>query len=305
MQDLHLIFDISTVAAALGAAAVLVQTRGRLRSAEARRNALQSRVKEMEQKRAHGTAASDAAAQAAQAANLKLLEAANRRVAELETALQNAEKQQALGAQRVEGLEKSLSQARIKAKASLAEPDKAPIPPPPVDIPVIPKDPVTPEPPRVRVAAGSARKTPSTVLVGANWETKSSSDIEKHLNEAGYQVVRAASTENVLETARGAESRPNLIVLDTQIPGSDSLTVLEKFKADPELRDIPVVIICAVKDREKALEIGAAGCVVPPITSNVLLGTVKTAFINHRKRMERSRLAKTANDRSAVLSAVE
>jgi DNA-binding response OmpR family regulator len=142
--------------------------------------------------------------------------------------------------------------------------------------------------------------------VGANWETKSSAEIEKHLNEASYKVVRAECTESVFTSAR--DSRPNLIVLDTQIPGSDSLTVLEKFKADAELRDIPVVIVCALKDREKALELGAAGCVVPPITSNVLLGTVKTAFINYRKRMERSRLAKTANttsDRSVALSTVE
>jgi PleD family two-component response regulator len=142
--------------------------------------------------------------------------------------------------------------------------------------------------------------------VGANWETKSSAEIEKHLNEANYKVVRAETTESVFTSAR--DSRPNLIVLDTQIPGSGSLTVLEKFKADAELRDIPVVIVCALKDREKAMELGAAGCVVPPITSNVLLGTVKTAFINHRKRVERSRLAKTANttsDRSAVLTTVE
>jgi CheY-like chemotaxis protein len=98
------------------------------------------------------------------------------------------------------------------------------------------------------------------------------------------------------------------VVLDAQIAGTDSLTVLERIKSDPELRDLPVVVISALKDRDKAMELGAAGCVAPPITANVLLGTVKTAFINHRKRMERSRLAKTANasgDRSAVLSAAE
>jgi hypothetical protein len=102
MQDPHLFFDIFAVAAVLGTGAVLTKTRGRLRSTEARRNALQSRVKEMEKKRAHGATEADAAAEAAQATNLKLLDAANRRVSELEAALQNTEKQQILGAQRVE-----------------------------------------------------------------------------------------------------------------------------------------------------------------------------------------------------------
>ena len=298
MQDLHVFFDISAVAAALGAGAVLLQTRGRLRSAEAKRNALQSRVKEMEQKRAISAAEADAAADTAQAANLKLLETANRRVVELEAALQNAEKQQELGAQRVEALEQSLFQEQAKVHAVQTE--KQTIPPPPMEIPKIP------EVPPVRSVTGSAKKAVVTVLVGANWETKSSAEIETHLIGANYKVVRAATTENVIATAH--DSRPSLIVLDAQIPSSDSLITLEKFKADPELRDIPVVVICALKDRDKAMELGAAGCVVPPITSNVLLGTVKTAFINHRKRMERSRLAKTANtpsDRGAVLTTVE
>ncbi|MES2464819.1 MAG: response regulator [Armatimonadota bacterium] len=295
MQSLHLFFDISAVAAALGAGAVLVQTRGRLRSAEAKRNALQSRLSELEQKRAMGVAEADAAAEAVQATTEKLLVAAKHRVTELEDALQNAEKQQSLGAQRVEALEKNLlkEQAKIKSLQS----DNQAIPPPPVEIP---------EAPSIRMPVRGAKKTPVTILMGANWDSKSPVESEKHLIEADYTVVRAASVEKVLAAAR--DSRPNLVVLDTQISGTDSLSVLEKFKADPELREIPVVIVCALKEREKATELGAAGCVVPPITSNVLLSTVKTAFINHRKRMERSRLAKTANtsgERSAVLSAAE
>ncbi len=293
MQSLHLFFDISAVAAALGAGAVLVQTHGRLRSAEAKRNALQSRLKEMEDERTVGVAKADDATAAVQATTEKLLQAANKRVLNLEKAVLLAEKQQAAGLQRVADLEKSLAE---RAKAAVAG-----TPPAPIALAAPPVESIA-EPVTVRVPAVGARKALMTVLLEAGREAKSPGEIEKHLTEANYKVVRATSSKNVLDTAR--DTRPDLIVLDTQTSGGDSLTTLEKFKADSELREIPIVVVCALKDRDRAIELGAAGCVVPPITSNVLLGTVKTAFIAHRKRMERSRLAKTANTGSGAVAAL-
>lgn len=308
MQALHLFFDISAVAAALGAGAVLVRTNGRLRSAEAKRNALQARMKELEDERAAGVAKADDATAAVQATTEKLLQAANKRVADLEKAVLNAEKQQATGVQHVADLEKSLADQRsIAQQNSLAlEQAKAAVALPTPTVLSAPTAEVLTEAPPVRVPSVSAKKALMTVLLGASREAKSPGEIEKHLTDANYKVVRATNSENILTTAH--DTRPDLVVLDTQISGGDSLTALESFKGDSELRDIPIVIVCALKDRDRAIELGAAGCVVPPITSNVLLGTVKTAFIAHRKRMERSRLAKTANtgsDRTVVLSAAE
>lgn len=321
MQDLHVLFDVSAVAAALGAGAALFQSRGRLRSAEAKRNALQSRVTELEQQRTTAAIEADKAFATVQSSNQRLVDTATQRVAELEKRLQitekllqGAEKQQTLAAQRVEILEKSLAEKSLALEQArtlrLEQQQALSIPPPPVAIPEV-EVPEIPETPPIRTAGRGAKKASQTILVAASRESKSAGDMETYLTEAGYKVVRATSIANVITTAQ--ESRPDLVTLDTQISGGDNLEALEKFKADSELRDIPVVVVCALKDRDKAIEMGAAGCVAPPITSNVLLGTVKTAFINHRKRMERSRLAKTANtgnstattDRSVVLSGME
>jgi CheY-like chemotaxis protein len=371
MQPLHVLIDISALAAAVGAGAFLFQTRGRLRSAEAKRNALQSRLSELEEQRTQKIAEADATSAAVQATTEKLLEAANKRVAELEKTLQGAEKlkqdtdqqrqnaekrnaekpkpvtapqqqdvdklkqdaekyrleaeryrqdaeklktfteaqrqdaskQKLIDAQRIESLEKSLNkltqefeETRTKANAAIVESQPLPLRSRSTEL----ADGVLPRP-----TISAAKKTISVVLVGASRESRFASDIEKFLIDAEYKVVRATSMENIQTTARDAQ--PDLAILDLQIAGGDSLTALQVFKADSELRDIPTIIVCALKDRDRAIELGAAGCVVPPITSNVLLGTVKTAVINQRKRMERSRLAKIANtnDRSAALSTAE
>ena len=312
MQVIEVFFDVSATIAALGAGAALFRTSGRLRSAEAKRNALQSRLTEIEQQRTSSATEADAAFATLQSSNQRLLETANRRVAELEKALESAEKQQALSIRRVEALEKSL--VLEQAKAVLTVPVKTPIPIAPTTLMEVPATPAAieiPEAPPLRAVTNSVKKVATIVLVAASRESKSAGDMETHLTDAGYRVVRATSITNVMTAAR--KSRPDLVTLDAQIAGGDSLEALAKFKADPELRDIPVVVVCALKDRDRAIEMGAAGCVAPPFTSNVLQGTVKTAFISHKKRMERSRLAKTANtapiatapDRPAALSGVE
>ena len=313
MQAIEVFFDVSAAVAALGAGAALLRTSGRLRSAEARRNALQSRLTEIEQQRTSFATEADTAFAAVQSSNQRLLETANRRVIELEKALDSAEKQQTLSARRVEALEKSLLLEQAKAVLTVPVEAPAPVVTPPalVKIPIAPAAIEIPEALPLRTVASSVKKVATIVLVAASRESKSAGDMEAHLTDAGYRVVRATSIINVMTAAR--ESRPDLVTLDAQIAGGDSLEALAKFKADPELRDIPVVVVCALKDRDKAIEMGAAGCVAPPFTSNVLQGTVKTAFISHKKRMERSRLAKTANtapivsapDRPAALSGVD
>jgi CheY-like chemotaxis protein len=61
-----------------------------------------------------------------------------------------------------------------------------------------------------------------------------------------YEVVEAASGEIGLELARSR--RPSLVVLDILLPGIDGWEVLRMMRGDPELADVPVVVVSIVDD---------------------------------------------------------
>ena len=86
------------------------------------------------------------------------------------------------------------------------------------------------------------------------------------LRSAGYQVVEAATAQEAFEILK--TDRPDLILMDVQLPGMDGLEATKKIKENPATRDIPVVAITsyAMKgDREKALAAGCVGYISKPI----------------------------------------
>jgi len=74
----------------------------------------------------------------------------------------------------------------------------------------------------------------------------------------GYDVEMAANGEEGLEKVKSA--KPTLILLDVMMPKMNGLEVLEKLKADPATKTIPVVVLTNLagqSDAEKALSMGA------------------------------------------------
>ena len=93
--------------------------------------------------------------------------------------------------------------------------------------------------------------------------------LTRQLARAGYEVLPAGNGEDALEIAR--RFRPAVITLDVMIPGRDGWSVLGDLKADPETRDIPVVMITMVDERERAYTLGAAEYLNKPIDRGALL----------------------------------
>src|SRR5262249_24199384 len=58
---------------------------------------------------------------------------------------------------------------------------------------------------------------------------------------------------------------PQAITLDILMPHMDGWSVLVALKADPDLRDIPVVVVTILKDRGIALTLGAAAFMTKPV----------------------------------------
>jgi two-component system alkaline phosphatase synthesis response regulator PhoP len=80
---------------------------------------------------------------------------------------------------------------------------------------------------------------------------------EQALKRAQYEVVTAADGEEALKIAQ--EQIPNLILLDMMLPKLPGLEVLRALKQDAATKDIPVIILTGLSERnsEKLLQEGA------------------------------------------------
>jgi CheY-like chemotaxis protein len=83
------------------------------------------------------------------------------------------------------------------------------------------------------------------------------------LGKEGYRVVHARTGEEALELARA--HRPQAITLDVLMPRMDGWSVLVTLKADPILRDIPVIMVTVLKDRGLAFSLGASDFMTKPV----------------------------------------
>ncbi|MBK6423616.1 MAG: diguanylate cyclase [Gemmatimonadetes bacterium] len=96
------------------------------------------------------------------------------------------------------------------------------------------------------------------------------------LKEHEYDVVVVNSGESLLD--RLAAEPYDLLMLDIMMPGSDGLVLLERVKADPRVRDVPVLMISSMPPEEatvRALGLGAADFISKPFRVRELLARVK------------------------------
>ena len=86
------------------------------------------------------------------------------------------------------------------------------------------------------------------------------------LETYGYEVTPAENGFEVIERVK--ETKFDLILLDMQLPGMDGPEVLERLKADPGTRAVPVVALTAHAmsgDEARFIEAGCAGYISKPI----------------------------------------
>src|ERR1700689_4747245 len=96
------------------------------------------------------------------------------------------------------------------------------------------------------------------------------------LQQRGHEIIAAESGPQGLDLA--ARMRPDLILLDIQLPGMDGHAVARAIKSDPLLRHIPVVAVTSyamVGDREKCLAAGAEGYIEKPINPESFVAEIE------------------------------
>jgi two-component system phosphate regulon response regulator PhoB len=100
--------------------------------------------------------------------------------------------------------------------------------------------------------------------------------VQLNLDREGYRVLTCETGEQALAVARA--QTPDLIVLDLMLPGIDGLEVCKRLKADPNLQEIPVVMLTAKgeeSDIVAGLELGADDYIIKPFSGKVLVARVR------------------------------
>jgi len=97
--------------------------------------------------------------------------------------------------------------------------------------------------------------------------------MRRFLGKEGFRIVTALSGEEGLKLARQAP--PDVIVLDVQMPGMDGWVVLQQLKADPRLRDIPVVLVTMMDQKNLGYSLGANEYLTKPVDRERVASVLK------------------------------
>jgi len=123
------------------------------------------------------------------------------------------------------------------------------------------------------------------------------------LRSAGYTIFEADSGESCLSLAR--EKKPDLILLDVQLPDMLGYEVCRRIKGDDELRQSYVVLLSGVMtssdNQSEGLELGADGYLTRPIANRELLARVQAMVRIIRAERERDLLIKKLQEALATI----
>ena len=95
------------------------------------------------------------------------------------------------------------------------------------------------------------------------------------LTSAGFEIIEAKDGE---EGVRAASERPDLILMDIQLPLLDGYEATRRIKADPALQAIPIIVVTSYAlsgDEVKARQAGCDAYVPKPYSPRQLLAKIR------------------------------
>ena len=95
------------------------------------------------------------------------------------------------------------------------------------------------------------------------------------LARTNVKILTAVNGQEALDMVR--ELKPQVVLLDIQMPVMNGLEVLKEIKSDPKLKDIAVIMVSAytsAEDIEQSMSLGASGFIKKPVIMDILLSNV-------------------------------
>jgi CheY-like chemotaxis protein len=99
------------------------------------------------------------------------------------------------------------------------------------------------------------------------------------LQRQGYRVVSASNGTEGLAQAK--KHKPDIVLLDVEMPGVDGIEVCRQMKEDPELKHIPVIILTATQDlklNERSFKAGAEITILKSVPGERLLNMLRLSI---------------------------
>lgn len=109
--------------------------------------------------------------------------------------------------------------------------------------------------------------------------------LAERLKRRGYDVEVAADGLEALEKAK--EFKPDLVILDVMMPKMDGFKVLERFKKDEEMMDVPVIMLTGkkeVEDIQHGISAYAEKYFIKPYAFDELVAEVELSFAAREKK---------------------
>ena len=125
----------------------------------------------------------------------------------------------------------------------------------------------------------SKKKTAQARILLVDDEPDIVSTVEFRLKSCEFDVTTAGNGKEALEKA--TKEKPDLILLDINMPVMDGHEMLGRLRSRPDLKDTPVIMLTAYSDRRdvsKAAELGISDYVTKPFDFPVLMEKISAAL---------------------------
>ena len=103
------------------------------------------------------------------------------------------------------------------------------------------------------------------------------------LKKRGYKVIQASGGSQAIERAR--KYRPDLITLDVLMDSMSGFDVTAVLKGDPDTKDIPILIVSVVEDRQRAYRLGVNDYLTKPFRIEALVDKVSQLLQDAQKKI--------------------
>ncbi len=119
-------------------------------------------------------------------------------------------------------------------------------------------------------------KTEQPLILLAEDNETSSDALSDYLSVKGYRVIVARNGSEAIERARS--KKPDVILMDVQMPGMDGLEATRRLRMDADLATTPIIALTALAmpgDREQCLAAGANAYLSKPVNLQGLIGAIE------------------------------
>jgi signal transduction histidine kinase len=107
--------------------------------------------------------------------------------------------------------------------------------------------------------------------------------VRKLLASDGHEIIDAA--DGLIGVQMALANRPDLVLVDLNIPGLDGYEVTLRLRGEASLRGVPIVAITAEGDRDTSLAVGCDGFIQKPIDARQFSGQLSKFLDGHRDRV--------------------